>query len=83
VLHKLVKNGSVPHTNTTEREIFTDFVVYGFLSSRKKKKLKELQTGIGVAEVKTDSIIYIHPDFKSKRCPCCGKGQMTFYNRKN
>ena len=49
---------------------------YGFLSSRNKKKFKELQTKMDVPQLKKDTIIYINPDFKTKRCPYCGKGEM-------
>ena len=49
---------------------------YGILSSRNKKKLKELQTKMDVPKLKKDTIIYINPDFKAKRCPCCNKGEM-------
>ena len=49
---------------------------YGILSSRKKKKLRELQTNPGVEKAETDAIVYIQPDFKVKICPCCGKGEM-------
>jgi len=49
---------------------------YGILASRNKKTLRELQTQMGVVKPKTDAIIYIHPDYKAKRCPCCGKGEM-------
>jgi len=31
---------------------------------------------MGVPEVKKDAIVYIHPDFRAHRCPCCGKGEM-------
>jgi hypothetical protein len=49
---------------------------YGFLSKRKKKKLKALQTKMGVPLQKKDAIIYINPDSMVKCCPLCGKGQM-------
>jgi len=49
---------------------------YGILSSRKKKTLKELQKKMGVPDLKKDVIVYILSDFKAKRCPCCGKGDM-------
>ena len=49
---------------------------YGFLSSRNKKKIRELQTKMDVPKQKEGAIIYIHPDFKVKCCPCCGKGEM-------
>ena len=47
---------------------------YGILSSRNKKRIRELQAKMGVAKPEKDAIIYIHPGFKAKRCPCCGKG---------
>ena len=31
---------------------------------------------MGVVKLKKDTVIYIHPDFKAKICPCCGKGEM-------
>jgi len=31
---------------------------------------------MGVPKQKKDAIIYIHPDFRAKCCPCCGKGEM-------
>jgi hypothetical protein len=49
---------------------------YGLLSSRNKRNLRELQIRMGALEQKEDAIIYIHPDYKIKRCPCCGKGEM-------
>jgi hypothetical protein len=49
---------------------------YGILSSRNKKNLRELQTKMGVPKPEKETIIYIHPDFKAKSCPCCGKGRM-------
>jgi len=49
---------------------------YGILSSRNKKNLRELQIKMGVVEQEKNVIVYIHPDFKAKRCPCCGKGEM-------
>jgi len=49
---------------------------YGILASRNKKKLRELQTEMGVVELKKDAVVYIRPDFKANCCPCCGKGQM-------
>jgi len=49
---------------------------YGLLSSRNKEKLRELQIRMGVVEEQKDAIIYMNPDFKAKRCPCCGKGEM-------
>jgi len=29
-----------------------------------------------VSGFKEGAVIYIHPDFKVKCCPCCGKGEM-------
>jgi len=49
---------------------------YGFLSSRNKKQLKAQQTKMNVSKPEEDGVIYIHPDFKTQRCPCCGKGEM-------
>ena len=49
---------------------------YGMLSSRNKKKLRKLQAGMGVSALKKEMIVYIHPDDKAKRCPCCGEGEM-------
>jgi len=49
---------------------------YGILSSRNKKNLRELQTKMGVPKPEKEAIIYIHPDFKAKSCPYCGKGEM-------
>jgi hypothetical protein len=49
---------------------------YGILSSRNKKHLRELQTKMSIPKPEKEVIIYIHPDFKPKRCPCCGKGEM-------
>jgi hypothetical protein len=49
---------------------------YGILSSRNKKKFRELQARMSPVELKNDAIIYINPGFKAKRCPCCGKGEM-------
>ena len=47
---------------------------YGFLASRNKKKLRELQEKISIPKLKNDTIIYINPDCKAKRCPCCSNG---------
>ena len=49
---------------------------YGLLSSRNKKTLRALQTKMGVVKPEKDAIIYIHPDFRAKSCPCCGQGEM-------
>jgi hypothetical protein len=49
---------------------------YGILSSRNKKKFRELQAKMAPEELKNEAIIYIHPGFKAKSCPCCGKGEM-------
>jgi hypothetical protein len=49
---------------------------YGLLSSRKKKDLRELQARMSVVQMKKDAVIYLHPDFRAKCCPCCGKGEM-------
>jgi len=49
---------------------------YGLLASRNKKKLRILQAKMGVVKPEREAIIYIHPDFKARRCPCCGKGEM-------
>jgi hypothetical protein len=49
---------------------------YGILSSRNKKNLRELQTGMAPTELKKDVVVYIHPDLKAKNCPCCGKGEL-------
>ena len=49
---------------------------YGILSSRNKKKLRKLQHDMGIEELKKDAIIYFNPDFKSKFCLYCGKGEM-------
>ena len=29
-----------------------------------------------VVKQEKDAVIYINPDFRDKRCPCCGKGEM-------
>ena len=49
---------------------------YGFLSARNKRKIRELQAKMGILEPEKDVVIYIKPDFKAKRCPRCGKGEM-------
>ena len=59
---------------------------YGFLASRNKNRLRELQIKMRVAklkrepepeaELKKDAIVYIRPDFKVRSCPCCGRGEM-------
>jgi hypothetical protein len=49
---------------------------YGILSSRNKKRLRELQIRMAPVEPEKDTILYIHPDFQVKCCPCCGKGEM-------
>jgi uncharacterized surface protein with fasciclin (FAS1) repeats len=49
---------------------------YGILSSRNKKNLRELQAKMGVQKPEKNAIIYINSDFRAKRCPQCGKGEM-------
>jgi hypothetical protein len=53
---------------------------YGLLSSRNKKKFRELQTKMSLYKTENepgnDAIIYIRPDFKAKCCLWCGKGKM-------
>jgi hypothetical protein len=49
---------------------------YGILSSRNKKKFKELHAKMCVCEPAKDAIIYLRPDFRAKCCPWCGKGEM-------
>jgi hypothetical protein len=49
---------------------------FGLLSSRNKKKFRELQAKMAPAELKNDAIIYINSGFRAKSCPCCGKGEM-------
>jgi hypothetical protein len=31
---------------------------------------------MNVPALKKETIVYIHPDVKAKRCPCCGEGEM-------
>ena len=49
---------------------------YGILSSRNKKTLRALQIKMGVEKPEKEAVIYLHPDFKVKSCPCCGQGEM-------
>jgi len=49
---------------------------YGILASRNKKNLRVLQTNMGIVKQEKDAIIYINHDFRVKRCPCCGNGEM-------
>ena len=49
---------------------------FGILSSRNKKRLKELQTKMLPTEPKKDAIVYIQPCFSPKICPCCCTSEM-------
>ena len=50
---------------------------YGILSSRNKKRLKDLQQAkMSPTEPKKDAGVFIQPDFNPKICPCCGTGGM-------
>ena len=49
---------------------------YGILSSRNKKRLKELQTKMPPTEPEKDAGVYIQPGFNPKISPCCSTGGM-------